>query len=477
LENDQEADMRNKGFEKVNDLRTFLDKLQTERELAKISVEVDVKYEVGAVTRKALDIGGSEENKALLFEKPKGYNIPIAVNVVGNRRRYCMAIGMEPEKFHDQWVERVKKPVEPKIIKDGPCKENIRLGNQVNLFDFPIPIWNEKDGGHYITAPCVISKDPETGVRNVAAYRLMVHDQRTTGILMAPFRHVRIQQEKARIKGERFPVAVAIGVDPSIWIAAVAPFPYGVDEMAMAGALRGGPVELVKCETVPLEVPATSEIVLEGEVLPDVFKEEGPFGEYPGYYGSRDKRHVIEIKAITYRNNPIYQASFAGRPHTEDNGMRCLSQEAEILSQCRHQPIKKVRVAEGGCGHYFVIASIKKTVEGQGKTAALAILGAAPAGQFIKNLIIVDEDVDPFNWLQVEWALSTRLQPERDVEIIRDMIGSELDPSRPHKDSGKSSKLIIDATKPVIGEFPEITYPKKDVMEKVEKEWSKYGIT
>jgi UbiD family decarboxylase len=460
----------------VNDLRAFLDQLEAEGELARIPVGVDLRYEVGAVTRKALDLGGNDRNKALLFERPKGYDIPLAVNIVGNRKRYCMAIDMVPETFHQQWMERIKRPLEPEIVNDGPCKENICLGNEVNLFDFPIPIWNEKDGGPYITAPCVISKDPETGERNMAAYRMMVHDSRTTGILMASFRHVRMHQEKARVKGERFPVAVAIGVDPSIWIAAVAPFPRGVDELAMAGALRGRPVELVKCETIPLEVPATAEIVLECEILPDVLKEEGPFGEYPGYYGSRDRRHVMEIKAITYRNNPIYQASYAGRPPTEDNSMRCFSYEAEILAQCRHHPIEKIRVAEGGCGGYFVIASIKKAFEGQGKTVALSILSATPPGQFIKNLIIVDEDIDPFDWTQLEWAISTRLQPERDVEILKDLAGSELDPSRPEKESGKCSKMIIDATKPLTGSFPEMTYPKKDVMEKVEKEWDKYCV-
>ncbi len=461
----------------VNDLREFLKRLQAEGELARIPVEVDVKYEIGAVTRKALDVGGVEGNKALLFEKPKGFNIPIALNIVSNRKRYFMAIDTTPENFHKEWIERIKRPLDPKIINDGPCKENIRLDNQANLFDFPIPIWNEKDGGHYITSPCVISKDPETGVRNVGVYRIMVHDRRTTGILMNPYRHVRLHQEKAGAKGERFPVAIAIGVDPSIWVAAVAPFAEGVDELAMAGALRGKPVELVKCETIPLEVPATAEIVLEGEILPDVLKEEGPFGEYPGYYGERGRRHVIEIKAITHRNNPVYQASYVGRPPHEDNTMRSLSHEAEILSQCPHQPIRKIRCAEGGCGGYFVIASINKTFEGQAKMVALSILGTMPPGRFIKTLIIVDEDIDPFNWTQVEWAMSTRYQAERGVEIIRDITGPSLDPSKQEKASPpKCSKLIIDATKPVRGPFPDMVYPKKDMMEKVEREWAKYAI-
>lgn len=460
----------------VPDLRAFLKRLEREGELSRVAVEVDVDYELGAVTRRALDLGGVEGNKALFFERPKGYDIPVAVNMVGNRKRFCMALDVEPEKFHGEWLERIRKPLEPRIVQDGPCKENVHRGDRVNLFDFPIPLWNEKDGGHYITAPCVISKDPETGVRNVGVYRMMVHDRRSTGILMAPFRHVRMHQEKARAKGERFPVAIAIGVDPSIWIAAVSPFPHGVDELSMAGALRGAPVEVVRCETIPLEVPATAEIVLEGEILPDVFKEEGPFGEYPGYYGPKGMRHVIELKAITHRDRPIYQASFVGRPPHEDNTMRSLSHEAEILSQCRHQPIRRIRVAEGGCGGYLVIASIKKTFEGQGKTVAMSILGATPPGRWIKTLIMVDDDVDPFNWTQVEWAISTRCQPERDVQIIKNIAGSELDPVRPMKGSILASKVVLDATAPLSGDFPEMVNPKRDVMEKVEREWDRYGI-
>ncbi len=459
-----------------DDLRAFLGRLESEGELARIQVPVDIEHEVGAVTRRALDLGGVERNKALLFERPRGFGIPIAVNVVSTRKRYCLAIDTTPEKFHGQWMERIKRPLEPRIISDGPCKENIRLAEQVNLFDFPHPLWNEKDGSQYITAPCVISKDPDTGARNVGVYRLMVHDGRTTGILMESYRHVRMHQEKARARGERLPVAIAIGVDPAIWIAAVAPFPCGVDELAMAGALRGKPVDLVKCETIPLEVPASAEIVLEGEILPNVMKQEGPFGEFPGYYSGQGERHIIEIKAITHRNSPLYQGSYVGKPPHEDNVMRCLSHEVEILSQCAHQPIRKIRVTEGGCGGFFVIASISKRFEGQGKMVGMSILGTTPPGRWIKNLILVDEDVDPFDWTQVEWAMSTRFQPERDIEVIRDVTGSVLDPSLPNRASMKSSKIIIDATMPATGQFPELAHPKKEVMAMVQKEWEKYGI-
>lgn len=458
-----------------NDLRAFLAKLERENELVKIPIEVDWEYEIGAVTRRALDMGGAGGNKALLFEKPKGYEIPVAVNIVGSRKRFYMALDIPEDKFYKEWIERSRKTIRPKIIKDGPCKENVWLDQEVDLFKLPIPMWNERDGGRYITSPCVITKDPETGAQNSGVYRMMVHDERSTSINIAPFRHARMHLDKAWVHGERFPVAIAIGVDPSIWIASVAPFPYGVDELGMAGAVRGAPLELVKCETIPLEVPATAEFVLEGEIPPNVLKEEAPFGEYPGYDGAKVKNPVIEIKAITFRNNPVYQASYVGRPPHEDNGMRCVLHEAEILSQLPNQPIRKIHMTEGGCGGYFCIASIDKKYEGEGKLVGMAILGAAPPCRWIKNLIIVDKDIDPFNWTQVEWAMSTRFQPERDVEIIKDIAGPGLDPSRPNKENDLTSKLLIDATKPLTG-FPTETQPKRDIMESVEKEWEKYGI-
>lgn len=460
-----------------DDLRAFIGKLEDTGEIVHIPMEVDWEYEIGAVTRRTLDVVG-EANKALLFEKPKGYNTPIIVNVVGSRKRFFMALDTSPENFHRDWIERSKKTMKPKLVDGGPCKENICLGDKVNLLDFPIPLWNERDAGRYITSPCVITKDPETGDMNVGSYRMMVHDERSTSLNIAPFRHARMHMEKAWAKGEPFPVAIAIGVDPAIWIASVAPYPFGTDELAMASAIRGEPVELVKCETIPVEVPATAEIILEGEIPPNVFKEEAPFGEYTGYDGGRVKNPVIEIKAITYRDNLIYQASCVGRPPHEDNTMRCILHEAEILSQLANHPIKKIHMTEGGCGGYFCIASIEKKYEGEGKQVGMAILGAAPPCRWIKNLIIVDEDIDPFDRTQVDWAMSTRFQPGKDVEIITDIAGPGLDPSRPNIDNDLTSKLLIDATKPLSWKgFRYETKPKRAVLEQVEKEWNKYGIT
>jgi len=310
-------------------------------------------------------------------------------------------------------------------------------------------------------------------------YRAQVHDRATIGILAAPYRHIVLHRNEALKRGEPLPVAIALGVDPAITIASVAAFPYGVDELAMAGALRGAPVELVRCETIPLEVPATAEIVLEGEIDPQELREEGLFGEFTGYYGIKRQRPVIKIKAITHRNNPIYAASYEGLPPHDTDLLMGVPIETEILRLVPLPGIQKVHVTEGGCGAFNCVISIKKQFEGYGKMIGMAALGTWGA-RFVKTLIVVDDDVDPFNWTEIEWALATRVQPHRDVEIIKDVVGCILDPSLPlhERQTGHSrtSKMIIDATMYDAAEFEIPCRPKADVMEKVNREWANYGI-
>ncbi|MBI4334687.1 MAG: UbiD family decarboxylase [Chloroflexi bacterium] len=460
-------------------LRDFLDRVEREGELTRVQSEVDLDYELGAVCSRAYDLGGVDNSKVLIFERPRGYGTPVGVNVLGTRKRYSMAIDTTPDKFNQQWVTRTQNPVKPVVVDYGPCKENIHTGEDVDLRELPVPIWNEKDGGPYITLGHYISKDPETGQRNVAIYRTQYHDRRTVGIMATMRTHINMQWRKAHARGESFPVAIAIGVDPTITLAAHAPFPYGVDELAMAGGLRGGPVEMVRCETVPLEAPATAEWVLEGEVRPNVLRKEGPFGEACGYYGDGGDFEFVEIKAITHRNNPVHQAAYIRKPPSEVLTVkRCW--EAEVVRQCPLPGLVKLSLPEGGCSGAVAIASIKKTFDGQGKMMGMGILGTQ-AGRCAKIVIVVDEDIDPFNLTDVLWAMSTRFQPERDVEVIKDVAGWGLDPSIPKRDqelgTNLVSKMIIDATRPVKEPFPEVIAPKKDVMERVKREWQKYGIT
>ncbi len=456
------------------DLRAFLARLEQEGHLARVQVEVDTRFEVGAICRKVLNAFGP----ALLFERPKGHSIPLLTNALGTRERYALALETTTDKLHEEWVRRTAHPIPPIVVKNGPCKENILLGDDVDLSRLPIPVWNALDGGAYITFPCHISKDPETGERNCGMYRTMVHDRRTVGILAAPFRHIMLQ--RAKNPDEPFPVAIALGLDPAIHIATVAPFPQGTDEMSMAGALRGEPVELTPCETIPLEVPAQAEVVLEGVIPPGVLREEGLFGEFTGYYGLHGPKPVIEIKAMTFRNNAIHQAVYEGRPPNEDSVMLSVPLESELVRLVPLPGLKRVHLGVGGCGAFNAVASIEKRFEGHGKMMGMAILGAW-AGRQIKHLIIVDEDIDPSDPTQVEWALATRVQPHRDVEIIKETLGINLDPSLPKLERttghARTSKIIIDATRYDASEFEIPCLPQEEAAARVERDWDKYGIT
>lgn len=455
------------------DLREFIARLEQEGDVAHIKTEVDVRYEVGAVCHKAFTIPDPEKRKALIFEKPKGSKMPLAVNFLGTRKFMALALDTTAERFHRDWIERAKNSIKPVMVEKGVCQENVLTGSQVDTSVIPVPVWNEKDGGPYITLPCWITKDLETGWRNVGMYRCEVHDKNTVGIWADPHRHINMQWRKAHAKGKDFPVAIAIGPDPAVTIAAVARSGYGEDELNLAGALRGKPVELVKCKTVPVEVPANSEIVIEGWIKPGRLKHEGPYGEAYGYYGESNEREYVEITAITHRNNAIHQACYLHRTPNEATLLR-LPWEADALVQYKTGGLVNVNIIDS-----VAVAAIKKTYDGQGKIAAMGFLGT-PAARTVKIVIMVDEDVNPYSLQDVMWAISSRCQPERGVEILKDLTGAGIDPSMP-EDSKKSksaliSKMIIDATKPVAKGFSEAVAPHPEALAKVEKNWEKYGI-
>jgi UbiD family decarboxylase len=457
------------------DLREFLDRLEEVGELSRVEVEVDPEYEIGAICRHAADLDGP----AILFERPRGHTVPVVANLLAAKRRSALALECTLADLVPVWRERVAHPIPPRIVSDGPCKENVLVGDAVDLYKLPIPLFNELDSAPFVTAGCHISRDPQTGARNVGVYRNQVHGPRLLGVSIPPFRHLRLHEAQADPEASRFPVAIAVGVDPAVYLAAVAAVPLGVDELALAGALRGAPVELVRCETIPLEVPASAEIVLECEMLRGELKEEGPFGEFTGYYCSPVPRPVLEVKAITYRNNLLYQAIYIGKPPNESVESHLVMNEADIMAEVGLPGLRAIHLSMGGSGFFNAVASIDKRFEGYGKMMAMAILGTW-AGRGIKTLIIVDSDVAPDNPTEVEWALATRVQPDRDVEILKHMTGAILDPSLPkqerEKGTARTSKMIIDATRFDAAEYEKPVLPQPQVYERVRREWAKYGI-
>ena len=458
------------------DLRQFLARLESEGELARIKTRVELEYEVGAICRKVLDARGP----GLLFEQAGDSAFPLATDLLATRRRLALSLETEAANLTSEWIKRTSHAVHPTLVSTGPCKENILLGDQVDVFRFPIPTWNGLDGGPFITLPIFITRDPETGENNAGVYRSHVHDRRTVGIAAAPYRHISQHRAKALARGEPFPVAIVMGTDPSVLIASVAPFAFGVDELSMAGSLRGEPLEIVRCETIPLYVPASAEIVLEGEMPPGVLHHEGPFGEFTGYYGIDNERPVIRIKAITCRKAAIPQASYEAKPPQETNILQSMSMEGETMKSASLPGIQAINVTEGGCGAFNAVVSIQKRFEGYGKMMGMAVLGTW-AGRLMKTVIIVDEDIDPYNPTEVEWALATRVQPHRDVEIIKEVTGIHLDPSLPLVERmtghSRTSKMIIDATRHDAKEFEIVCTPKKEATEMVERDWAKYGIS
>lgn len=447
------------------DLRQFLERLERGRQLAQVEVEVEPNYEIAAICRKVLNDGGP----ALLFNNVKGHTVPLASNLFATRSRFAMALETSPENLHGELRKRTERMIPPVIVRDGPCKERIIAKEKVDLFAFPIPVWSERDSGPFLTLPCDISKDPETGIRNAAIYRSQVYDRRTIGIHGAPYRHLFQHWTKAG-KDKPFPIAIAMGCDPTIHIASATPLPFNCDELGLAGSLRGEPVELVACETVPLEVPAHAEIVLEGYVRPET-RSEGPFGDWLGYYDGENQSPVMEVTLISHREEPIMLASFEGRPPHDSAIINSVMFETELMRAVSLPGLKKIHVSDSG--GMTAIAAVDKHSEGFARQMALALLGTW-AGRHIKTLILVDADLDPENWTDVNWALATRFQPNRDVEIVHDLPGSRMDPS---VDGYLTSKLVIDATKPKAVNYPGECWPHREIWKKVQARWAHYGIS
>ena len=431
------------------DLRQFSDMLEEKGELIRIEKEVNLKHEIGAYIRKTSDVRGP----ALLFENVKGHEIPVVGGIFATRERALLALESEKEEVLKKFLEGIREPKPTKIVSEAPCQKVILKGGNADLSKLPIPLFSEKDAGPYITAGVQISRDPETGTKNAAMYRMQVKGKTRLGIMSHVFQHLATQFAKAEAKGEPLEVAVAIGVDPVIPLASQVKAPYGVDELEIAGGIRGQPVEVVKCKTVDLEVPATAEIVVEGKVLPNVREPEGPFGEFTGFYGTQENNPVVEVTAITHREDPIFQTVLTGLPTTENHVLKEFACEATLYEKLKKEypEVQNVHYSPAGGTHFLVIISLKQRYKGEAKNVLLSALGDSLRPKFV---ITVDDDVDIYDPIKVLWALSFCTQPAEDVVIIPSTAGGLLDPSVQEKEV--TSVIGIDATRRFGVEFPEV---------------------
>lgn len=428
-----------------NDLREFLRFLEEKGQLLRTKKAVDLKFEISAYIRKTSD----EQGPALLFENVNNSNMPVLGGVFATRERAFLAL----ETTADQYVHKFQNALDnlllPKRVTRAPCQEVVRTGRDVDLAQLPIPIFSERDPAPFITLGLCISRDPKTGGKNTSIYRLQVKGRNRLGIMA---QHLVRQLMEAESIAKSFPVAIAIGTDPVIPLATQWMAPYGMDELELAGALRGEPVEVVKAQTVDLDVPASAEIIIEGTIMPNVREQEGPFGEVSGYYTPANAKPVIDVSAITHRKDPIYQAALTGMPTTENHILKQLPLEATFYWNLKKDfpGVKAVHFPAAGTVGMISVIAMKQAYECEARNLIATMMGSRRN----KITIVVDEDIDIFNMEKVLWAIATRTQADEDVVIFPRVVATAMDPSVRKLRVG--SALGIDATKPFGQQFPEM---------------------
>ena len=415
--------------------RGFLERLRSEKELVDIKQPVDSRHIATLV---------DQADKALLFHQVIGYDMPVVSGIIRSQKRAIMSMGCSsyPEiEFRLQ--NGIENPIPPKYVEKTPVKEVIRTGKDVDLFSLPIPMFSIYDGGPMITAGITIARDPEFGL-NSGIYRFMVKERNLTGIDIVTPNNMRLFARRAYEAGRPCPISISIGNHPFENLGSGFRAPLGTDEMGIAGGIRGSAIELAQCETIDLPCIADSEIVLEGEILPTGWTQpEGRFGEFTRLMGGLHWNPVVRINAVTMRRDAIYYALHMPWENTWLMAPTRYTQIRRALKTAGIQ-IKDINVTLGGCGFWHAIVSIKKQA-GEGKNALLAALSVMD----LKHVVVVDDDIDVFNAMDVEWAIATRVQGDKDVIIIPGSRAKPLDPSLAVTPPGvvpTGAKVGIDAT-------------------------------
>lgn len=404
----------------------------------------------------------SMRGPAVLFRDIQGFDPGrrILINPISSLNRVALTVGFPLDRtkaeYCDLWLEKTQsiKAIAPNKVTTGPIHENVQADDAVDLLSFPAPIWHQGDGGRYIGTGCVvISQDPEGGWVNLGTYRVMVIDGRHVTIYAAPGKHMAIVRDKLFAQGKPMPVAISLGHDPTLLIGGATPLPYGQSEYGYVGGLRGAPVEVVAGDYTGLPIPAHSEFLIEGEILPDQTHPEAPFGEWPGYYASGQRTEfVTRIHRLYHRNDPIMVGTPPTKPPTGVGTAMGTIRAARVRDEIRKAGIPDVQHVwfhEFG-SRFFLAVSIKQCYAGHAAQVghvATMCQGAAYMGRYV---VVVDDDIDVYDSMDVLWAMCTRSDPVRDINIIPRAWSDELDPmvAAGNGDAPFNSRAIIDATWP-----------------------------
>jgi 4-hydroxy-3-polyprenylbenzoate decarboxylase len=483
----------------ARDLRGFIKILEERGQLRRITTPVDSELEIAEISNRMLAKGGP----GLIFENVKGAEFPVAVNLMGTVERICWAMNMEhPLELEElgRKLSMLQQPKPPKkisqaidfgkvlfdVVKAKPgrdffpaCQQVVFQGEDLDLNKIPMIRPYPGDAGRIITLGLVITKDCETGTPNVGVYRLQQQSKNTMTVHWLSVRGGARHLRKAAEKGQKLEIAIALGVDPLIIMAAATPIPVDLSEWLFAGLYGGSGVSLAKCKTVDLEVPADSEIVLEGTITPGEMLPDGPFGDHMGYYGGVEDSPLVRFHCMTHRKNPIYLTTFSGRPPKEEAMM------AIALNRI-YTPILRQQVSEivdfflpmEALSYKAAVISIDKAYPGQARRAALAFWSALPQFTYTKFVIVVDKDINIRDPRQVVWAISSKVDPTRDVFILPNTPFDTLDFAS--EKLGLGGRMGIDATTKIPPEteheWGEPLESDPDVAAMVERKWAEYGL-
>lgn len=418
------------------DLRRWLSHLAKRDRLAIAREGTSLVDELAAVAKKL------ERDRTVLFPRPDGHDIAVVANLFTTRSSVAESIGVTDDELLARFQEAARNPLPCHEVATGPVQDVVHTENIDLLKLLPIPKHNELDSGPYITAGLLIARNPRTGIQNVAIHRCQVSGPDRIGVLLLP-RHTLNYFRMAEEAGDALDIAIVIGIHPICLLASQAIAALDEDEMEIAGNLLGAPIDVVKCKTNTVRVPADAEIVIEGRILPKVREPEGPFGEFPQYYGPRADREVIQVDAVTHRRQPIFHTIVGGGyEHLILGGV---PREATLLQHLQRSfpSVLDVRLPRGGTCRYHLVIKIRKVSDGEPKNI---IMGAFGGHYDIKRVVVVDEDVNIDDAEEVEWAIATRFQADKDLVVVSNAQGSKLDPS---SRNGISAKMGLDATTPV----------------------------
>lgn len=469
------------------DLGSYLHFLEQQNSLKRVRCPVDKDWEIACIARWALESIPEDQAYGILFENVKGHSIPVAVNLYASYDLYAAGLGVPRDLLLDHWAQALADPVKPVRSSQAPVHDVVATAESVNMLGIPVPVWTPgRDAGPYLSAACVITKDPESGIQNMGAYRVQVYDEKHTGLFFgSKLQHGAIHYAKYCKRNESMPVAFVVGAAPALNYACAAKTAYGVDELDIAGGLMGVPVEVVQGKTVDLMVPAHAEYVIEGRVLPDQKRPEGPFGEALGYMNLTAPAPVVEITAICHRRAPVHHGYVQQLPPSDGH----LVMEYGLVGPLWFYLTRKLKlggvrdlaVARGSAGLAMLVAQIDSSQPG----AAAAISHALTKLNFGQKFVyIVDDDVDIRDPETLNWVLSSRVDPARDIQIKDETSTFMADPSTMSRAASEgrpmtsppytSSLTVIDAT--IKCRVPEISLPGAKLMDLTRARWAETGL-